>query len=139
MENEDLDSKQITPVKNARQGKNIEVAILLDVYGDMLTEKQRDLIDLYYNEDLSLGEISQNQNITRQGVRDSIKRGEQFLFELEDKLGILKKQAYQRQFLQEVLDISKDLYDITTKYNYDVKIINMAEKIHSIVSENIER
>ena len=66
--------------------KNLNVAVLLDFYGNMLTDKQRDAIDLYYNQDLSLSEIAEHQEITRQGVRDSIKRGEVYLFELEDKL-----------------------------------------------------
>ena len=66
--------------------KNLDVAVLLDFYGAMLTDKQRDAIDLYYNQDLPLSEIAELQNITRQGVRDSIKRGEVFLYDLEDKL-----------------------------------------------------
>ena len=66
--------------------KNLDVAVLLDFYGAMLTDKQRDAIDLYYNQDLSLSEIAELQNITRQGVRDSIKRGGGFLYYLEDKL-----------------------------------------------------
>ena len=66
--------------------KNLDVAVLLDFYGAMLTDKQRDAIDLYYNQDLSLSEIAELQNITRQGVCDSIKRGEVFLYDLEDKL-----------------------------------------------------
>ena len=66
--------------------KNLDVAMLHDFYGAMLTDKQRDAIDLYYNQDLSLSEIAELQNITRQGVRDSIKRGEVFLYDLEDKL-----------------------------------------------------
>ena len=55
-------------------GKNLKVALLLDYYSAMLTDKQRDLIDLYYNEDLSLAEIAEHESITRQGVRDGIKR-----------------------------------------------------------------
>ena len=54
--------------------KNLEISFLLDFYGDMLTEKQRDVIEYYYNEDLSLSEIAENQGISRQGVRDAIKR-----------------------------------------------------------------
>lgn len=73
--------------------KNLKVALLMDHYSAMLTEKQRDVIDLYYNEDLSLGEIAEHENITRQGVRDSIKRGEQTLFELEAALGLEEKSA----------------------------------------------
>ena len=66
--------------------KNLEIAYLLDFYGDMLTEKQRNAIDLYYNDDLSLAEIAQAADISRQGVRDNIKRAEQILTELEEKL-----------------------------------------------------
>ena len=47
---------------------NVEITILLDFYGDMLTAKQRDFINLYYNDDLSLAEIAENEGITRQGV-----------------------------------------------------------------------
>lgn len=71
--------------------KNLEVAVLLDFYSELLTEKQRDVIDLYYNEDLSLAEIAEHENITRQGVRDSIKRGEQVLFEMESALRLAEK------------------------------------------------
>ena len=71
--------------------KNLEVAVLLDHYSGLLTDKQRDVIDLYYNEDLSLGEIAECENITRQGVRDSIKRGEQVLFEMEAALKLSEK------------------------------------------------
>lgn len=56
--------------------KNLEISILLDYYGQMLTEKQLEVAQLYYNEDLSLAEIAQLANNTRQGVRDSIKRAE---------------------------------------------------------------
>ena len=57
-------------------GKTLEMTMLFDFYGDMLTEKQREYFDLYYNEDLSLGEIASNVGISRQGVRDIIVRAE---------------------------------------------------------------
>ena len=66
--------------------KNLEIALLFDFYGDMLTEKQRDVVELYYDNDLSLSEIAENEGITRQGVRDSIKRAEAQLLEMEDRL-----------------------------------------------------
>ena len=62
------------------------MAMLYDFYGDLLTDRQKEFYDLYYNEDLSLVEIAENYGITRQGVRDGIKRGEQILQEMEDKL-----------------------------------------------------
>lgn len=71
--------------------KDLKMSELLDFYGELLTEKQRDVIDLYYNEDLSLAEIAEHERITRQGVRDSIKRGEQTMAELEDLLRLSEK------------------------------------------------
>ena len=68
------------------RGKDLTISILLDAYGALLTERQRELVDLYYNEDLSLAEISENTGITRQGVRDGIKKSEVFLRECEEKL-----------------------------------------------------
>ena len=64
---------------------------VFDFYGETLTEKQRELFDLYYNEDLSLSEIAEHAGITRQGVRDSIKRGEAQLLEMEQKLGLMAR------------------------------------------------
>ena len=81
--------------------KNLEISILLDYYGQMLTEKQLEVAQLYYNEDLSLAEIAQLANITRQGVRDVIVRAEAILTELEDKTGIIKRfHKMQQQFLE---------------------------------------
>ena len=69
--------------------KNLDIIMLLDVYGDMLTVKQREFLDYYYNDDLSLSEIADNVGITRQGVRDSIKRAEAQLEEMEEKLALV--------------------------------------------------
>ena len=66
--------------------KDLRISVLLDHYGAMLTDKQREVIDLYYNDDLSLAEIAEQEGITRQGVRDNIKRGEAQLLEMEQKL-----------------------------------------------------
>ena len=70
--------------------KNLEVIMLFDIYGEMLTEKQRDFITYYYDDDLSLAEIAENEGITRQGVSDFVKRGEAQLFEFEKGIGQLE-------------------------------------------------
>lgn len=67
--------------------KNLHISELLDVYGAFLNEKQRALTEYYYNDDLSLAEIAENEGITRQGVRDLIKRAEQQLTSLEKSCG----------------------------------------------------
>ena len=68
--------------------KNMNISFLLDFYGDVLTEKQREILDLYYNEDLSLAEIAESSGLTRQGVRHVIKKAEDELTTLENKLGL---------------------------------------------------
>lgn len=67
---------------------NLNTSLLLDFYGQLLTEKQRDALDMYYNLDLSLGEIAEEIGVTRQGVRDAIKKGEERLLGLEEKVGM---------------------------------------------------
>ncbi len=71
--------------------KSVEMTMLFDFYGDILTDKQRELFDLYYNEDLSLAEISEHLGITRQGVRDGIVRAEEIIKGFEEKLGLVAR------------------------------------------------
>lgn len=71
--------------------KNLQFTMLLDVYGVLLTEKQRETLEFYYNDDLSLGEISEETGITRQGVMNCIKKCEQRLLELEEVLGLVER------------------------------------------------
>ena len=68
---------------------NIYVSELLDRYGALLSEKQYRILDGYYNNDLSLSEIAENEGITRQGVSDFVKRSEAQLIEFEEKLGLI--------------------------------------------------
>ena len=77
--------------KRCFMAKDLHITFLLDFYGDMLTEKQREVVECYYNEDLSLAEIAEEKGITRQGVRDAIKRAEQQLIEMEERLGLAKR------------------------------------------------
>lgn len=67
------------------------ISRLIDIYGNALSARQKDVVDLYYNEDLSLAEISENCGITRQGVRDAICHGVEVLLSLESSLGFNKK------------------------------------------------
>jgi hypothetical protein len=71
--------------------KNLSVNVLLDVYGQLLTDRQRVTLELYYGEDFSLGEISAETGITRQGVLSCIHKAERKLVEFETKLGLIKK------------------------------------------------
>ena len=105
--------------------KNLAIADLLDLYGDMLTEKQKDVMELYYDQDLSLAEIAEHEEITRQGVRDSIKRGEAYLLELEEKLHFDEK--FKR--LVEVTD------EITARCN-EIERINRGFTFSQSIDEN---
>ena len=103
--------------------KNIEISILSQIYKDILTEKQFEILDQYYNNDYSLSEIAENYNITRQAVRDNIKNGESKLYDLENKLGIMKKNEKQQKILEDI---------ITKLDNLEIKD---KEKINSIKIE----
>ncbi|MBR3697781.1 MAG: putative DNA-binding protein [Clostridia bacterium] len=87
---------------------NVKISILLETYGKLLTKKQYNLLDNYYNNDLSLSEIAEIEGITRQAVRDNLKKGENKLFEYEEKLGIMKKTIMQEKSISSILsEISK--------------------------------
>lgn len=92
--------------------KNLTMSMLMDFYGQLLTDKQRDTVDLYYNEDLSLSEIAEEIGISRQGVRDSIKRGERLLNEYEEKLGLAGRFLEIRSRIRE-MDKIIDALEIT--------------------------
>ncbi len=68
-----------------------KMVMLLDFYGDVLTEKQREAMDMYYNDDYSLAEIAENTAISRQGVRDRLQKSERIIMELEDKLHLFER------------------------------------------------
>ena len=76
--------------------KTYQMTMLFDFFGDLLTAKQREYFDLYYNQDLSLSEIAENVGITRQGVYDIIFRAENTLIEIENKTGIVRRFAEMR-------------------------------------------
>ena len=89
--------------------KDLNISVLMDFYGSLLTEKQKDALELYYNCDFSLSEIACDLEISRQGVRDSIKRGEKQLIELEDKLGLAKKFSHMSEKLTRINELADAL------------------------------
>lgn len=68
--------------------KRVDAGLLLSFYGAMLTERQQQMLQLYYEDDLSLSEIAALLGVSRQGVHDAVRRGEQQLFALEERLGL---------------------------------------------------
>lgn len=117
------------------KSQTYRMTMLYDFYGEVLTPRQKEFFDLYYNEDLSLGEIAENYNVTRQGVRDVIVRAEATLTELEDKTHLIRRFREQQEQLrelnaladrlrrrndrdfrdQELDDIARSLYDLGAK------------------------
>ena len=71
--------------------KNLNMSLLLDFYGEVLSDRKRTVLEMYYNDDLSLAEIALDIGISRQGVGDMIKKSEEELIYLEEKLGLFKK------------------------------------------------
>lgn len=93
--------------------KLVEIGLLFEQYKMLLTDKQQEIVSLYYNEDYSLGEISENLKVSRQGVYDTLKRSEKILREYEAKLGLVAKMKERERFTQDiynkVVDIKQDL------------------------------
>jgi len=87
----------------------LEIGFLFDTYGNLLTEKQREIIELYYHYDLSLGEISEQLHISRQGVYDSIKKSQQLLRDYEQRLGFLAKLNRHKEIAKLSLERINDL------------------------------
>ena len=112
--------------------KNLEISALLDYYGMLLTDKQRETVEYYYDDDLSLGEIAENMGISRQGVRDSIKRSETILLEAEEKLGLMKKSEMLKNSLEQIRR-NIDIIDGKNMKIYRSDIIN--ESIKKILKE----
>ncbi len=88
-------------------------SMLLDFYGELLTEKQRECFDLHYNEDLSLSEIAEQIGVSRQGVWDNIRRAEAALQEIEDKTGLIKRFAELNAGLDRLSGSMRELADLT--------------------------
>lgn len=112
--------------------KNLEVAVLLDFYGEMLTVKQREFLEHYYDDDLSLSEIAQNEGITRQGVRDSIKRAEAQLFEMESRLGLSRRFNEVRRGLDEITSYADEISDYNLRHSLSREINDLTVKIKAL-------
>lgn len=118
--------------------KDLKISLLLDFYGGILTDKQADALELYYNEDLSLAEIAQHTKITRQGVRDSIKRGEAILLEMEEKLGFYEKYHDLEEKMDTVINLVQNIEDLNSRHNYSKDIAEFCDDIQAVVKKYTE-
>ena len=118
--------------------QNLEITMLVDIYGAMLTDKQRDFLALYYDEDLSLAEIAANEGITRQGVRDAIKRAETQLLEMESKLGFEKRMRENLEKIDSIRQVVKELRKYNSFHGMSRELGNKADKIDELLNQLTE-
>lgn len=113
--------------------EKVKISMLLQFYGPILTKKQLQFMEDYYNNDLSLSEIAENENITRQAVRDIIKKGEKKLFEYEEKLEVMKRTLNQEKRIAKALS---ELTKIQKEYSdkqIAIVLENVKKELHFIV------
>lgn len=111
--------------------KNIEISLLFDFYGQLLSLKQHEAVSLYYNDDLSLAEVAEVMGITRQGVRDLVKRSEAELYEYEQKLGLYKRFEGVTEYARCIRRLAEEISDAEDDKIRRVSrdIITLADKL----------
>lgn len=109
--------------------KLVEIGLLFEQYKMLLTDKQREIVSLYYNEDYSLGEISENLSVSRQGIYDTLKRSEKILKDYEAKLGLVRKSKEREKTTQ---DIYNKVVDIKQNLLQNRDCANLIPKLENI-------
>ena len=102
--------------------KNLNIGYLLDFYGDVLSERRRDALDFYYNNDMSLAEVAEELEISRQGARDLIKKAEEELIFYEEKLGLAKKFAEAQEHATKALALC-DATDANVELKRQIELL----------------
>lgn len=115
--------------------KKVKIGLLFSFYRNMLTDRQIECIDLYYNEDLSLAEISEHLGITRQGVRDNIKRAEHTMYDTEERLGLASRFLGISEKLEKIDDIIREIEQSPNIRALSDDIKHKINKILMIISE----
>ncbi|NMB96897.1 MAG: hypothetical protein GYA02_09865 [Clostridiaceae bacterium] len=116
--------------------KNIyKVSLLLDFYGQLLTQRQYEILDLYYNNDYSLGEISEDLKISRQGVYDNLRRGVDLLNKYEKKMLLLNRYLKQKEILKTLLDTIDDIDTADMSNGNRNRIKHIREKVVEILND----
>lgn len=110
----------------------LQKTMLLDFFGDLLTDKQREYYDLYHNEDLSLSEIAENVGITRQGVYDIITRAESTLMDMEEKTGIIRRFNELQTEITKAVSLAEDIKNHTQDDIAAVKAGRLVDLLSSL-------
>ncbi len=111
------------------------MAMLYDFYGDLLTERQKEFYDLYYNDDLSLSEIAENYDITRQGVRDIIIRAERTLEDVEEKTGLIRRYHSTKASLAALTSLCTELTTLNRTKLGDPEVERICDEISVVIDE----
>lgn len=111
------------------KNQTYRMTMLFDFYGEVLTPRQKEFFDLYYNEDLSLAEIAENYGISRQGVRDVIVRAEAIMTDLEDKTGLMKRFMLMQQQVQAILDAAEKIHTVNYRQYDNPELARLANEI----------
>ena len=111
------------------KNQTYRMTMLFDFYGEVLTQRQKEFFDLYYNEDLSLGEIAENYGISRQGVRDVIVRAEGVMQEIEDKTGLLRRFMQMQDKLDAITQAARDIQTINYRQHENPELDRLAQVI----------
>ena len=111
------------------------VSLLFDFYGKLLTKRQREVMELYYEENLTLAEIADEFEISRQGVHDALKNAEKALKGYEEKLGLVEKLQRSRQAIEE---IDAEIDQLTGECQ-DSKIAEKLKKIKTIIDKELDQ
>ena len=111
------------------KNQTYRMTMLFDFYGEVLTPRQKEFFDLYYNEDLSLAEIAENYGISRQGVRDVIVRAEAIMTDLEDKTGLRKRFMLMQQQVQAILDAAEKIQTVNYRQYDNPELARLADEI----------
>ena len=119
--------------------KTVEISVLYDFYNQLLTEKQRNIVDLYYNQDLSLGEIADEFGVSRQAVYDILKRTERLLYKYEKKLNFIKlintKNKKISRILDNIIDLENELNSISPSKKLTNQIFNIKHKLYKFLDD----
>ena len=111
------------------KNQTFRMTMLFDFYGEVLTERQKEFFDLYYNEDLSLSEIAENYGISRQGVRDVIVRAEGVMQEIEDKTGLLKRFMQMQTRVDAILSAAQEIKLMNYRQYENQNLNKLADRI----------
>lgn len=109
--------------------KAFYMTMLFDFYGDLLTDRQKEFFDLYYNEDLSLAEIAENAGITRQGVRDVLVRSEAYLSEIEEKTGLIARFLEIKKISTEIESAADSVLSLNDECYNSKELFELAQNI----------